>query len=139
MVHHIAQNIYEAISFDKGKEPNYSQLTSYFISEGLFINNKGDEPMVKSVEGYVSFVKTLINSGNILSLNESEISSDIQLFGKVGTITSRYKLEFTTSSGNFTRYGVNLFQVIKHHGQWLVASMCWDDKENQELFTTDLH
>ena len=138
MVHHIAQSIYEAISFKKGEQPDFNNLKSYFITQGLFINNKGEEPMVKPVDEYITFIKTLINAGTVLCLEESEISSDIQLFGKVGTITSQYKLDFETSSGSFTRYGVNLFQVIKHHGQWLVVSMSWDDKENQELFQSEL-
>lgn len=130
---HITKEVYAAISFEKGLVPHYDNLVSNFITEGLFINNKGETPIIKPINEYVTFIKNNVEAGNILSLRESEIDLTISLFGNVGNITSKYKLDFETKEGNFTKYGVNLFQIIKKDTQWKVVSMCWDDRDDKIL------
>ncbi len=129
----ITQKVYEAISFDKGSNPSYEKLKACFIDEGLFINNKGDSPMIKSVDDYIAFIKEMVNNKNILSLSEKELKFECQVIGKVASITSSYQLDFETQQGSMTRYGVNLFQLIFKDGEWLISSMCWDDKEDKSL------
>lgn len=130
----ITKEVYESISFEKGSLPHYDNLISNFIGQGLFINNKGETPMIKSINDYVTFIKNNVDAGNILSLRESEIDVSISLFGNVGNIVSKYQLDFETSSGSFTKFGVNLFQIIKQDSKWKISSMCWDDKDDKSLF-----
>ncbi len=89
--------------------------------------------MIKPINDYVVFIKKNVDTGNILSLRESEIDSSILLFGNIGNIVSQYRLDFETSSGKFTKYGVNLFQIIKYDSGWKISSMCWDDKDDKSL------
>ena len=138
MPKNIPKEIYKHFSFQEGGQPNFERMLSYFISEGLFINNKGDSPLVKPLAEFVSFIKGNIEARNILSIDESEIENNVTLFGKVGHIASRYKLEAKTRNGVQTRYGVNLFQVIKFGTEWKVSSMCWDDYPDKRLFEIDL-
>ena len=133
MPKNITKKVYESISFEKGFAPQYENLIANFIDEGLFINNKAEVPMIKPINDYVTFIKKNVNMGNIVSLKESEIDSSISLFGSVGNIVSQYRLDFETSSGKFTKYGVNLFQIIKHDSEWKIVSMCWDDKDDKSL------
>ena len=133
MPKNITTKIYQSISFKKDSLPQYQNLISNFIDEGLFINNKGDTPMIKPINEYIKFIKTNVDAGNILSLEESEIDISISLFGNVGNIVSQYKLEVETPNGSFTKYGVNLFQIIKKDSQWFVTSMCWDDRDDKSL------
>ena len=130
----ITKEVYKAISFEKGSAPDYDNLISNFITEGLFINNKGETPMIKPINDYITFIKSNVDAGNILSLTESEIDSTVSIFGNVGNIISQYKLDFETSAGTFTKYGINLFQIIKKESEWKITSMCWDDKDDKELF-----
>ena len=134
MPKNITKEVYASISFEKGSEPQYKNLISNFIDEGLFINNKGETPLIKPINDYIEFIKNNVTAGNILSLTETEIDSSISLFGNVGNIISQYKLDFETSTGNFTKYGINLFQIIKKDSEWKIASMCWDDKDDKSLF-----
>ena len=80
-------------------------------------------------------IKNNIENGNILSIQETEISQNIQVFGNVAQITSDYKLVFEGKQSSQVRYGVNLFQVINNNGQWLVSSMCWDDRNDKSLLS----
>ena len=138
MPKNIPQEIYQHFSFQEGGAPNFAQMLSFFVPEGLFINNKGDKPLVKSLAEFVSFMKGNIDEGNILSIDESEIENNVTLFGKVGHIASRYKLVANTRNGVQVRYGVNLFQIINYGKEWMVSSMCWDDYPDQRLFGIDL-
>jgi hypothetical protein len=134
MPKNIPVEVYEAISFQEGSEPDYEKLLSYFVAEGLFINNKGETPMTKSLRDYAAFIKSNIDAGNILSISETEVENSVSLFGKVGHIVSRYKLEVKTRNGTQTRYGVNLFQAVRSGTVWKISSMCWDDYPDQRLF-----
>lgn len=138
MPKNIPKAIYKHFSFQEGGQPNFARMLSHFVPEGLFINNKGDNPLVKPLTDFVSFIKGNIDAGNILSIDESEIANNVTLFGKVGHIASRYKLEAKSRNGVQTRYGVNLFQVIRLGTEWKVSSMCWDDYPDQRLFEIDL-
>ena len=46
MVENIPKSIYENFSFKEGEKPNFDKMLEHFIPEGLFINNKGETPMV---------------------------------------------------------------------------------------------
>lgn len=134
MLENITKEVYEAISFEKGSTPKYNELISNFIEEGLFINNKGDTPMIKPINEYVTFIKNNVDAGNILSLKESEVDSSITLYGNVGNIISQYQLDFETASVKTTKYGINLFQIINIGSEWKIVSMCWDDRSDKSLF-----
>ena len=134
MLKNIPTKVYEGISFEKGSFPNLSTLSNYFIDEGIFINNKGTEPVIKSVPQYIQMISSNIENGNILSIKESELENSIQIYGKVAQVSSKYCLEFEGKGGFSTRYGVNLFQLILHNETWLISSMCWDDREDKSLF-----
>ena len=134
MPKNIPRIVYESFSFQEGSQPNFEKLLSCFVDEGLFINNKGENPMVKPLKDFVSFITSNIEAGNILSINESEVENSVTLFGKVGHIVSRYVLEAKARSGMQTRYGVNLFQIIKVGTEWKISSMCWDDREDKSMF-----
>lgn len=138
MPKNIPKEVYESFSFQEGSQPDYERLLSYFVVEGLFINNKGENPMVKPLKDYVAFIKSNVEVGNILSIKETEVENNVTLFGKVGHIASRYKLEAKTRGGMQTRYGVNLFQLIKFGSEWKISSMCWDDYEDQRFFEVNM-
>ena len=133
MLKTISEKVYEGISFSKGNKPRFNLLKSCLIEQGIFINNKGESPIIKPVLDYIEMIDSNINLGNILSIQETEIEQQVEEFGSVAQIKSSYKLDFEGKKGVQTRYGVNLFQLINHNGQWLISSMCWDDKPDKSL------
>ena len=135
MLKDIPAQVYSGISFEKGVLPNLSILESCFIEDGLFINNKGDMPVIKRVSDYTKMIKDNIDNGNIISILESELKNEVRVFGKVAQIASEYQLVFEGKSGVQTRYGVNLFQLVLVADKWLITSMCWDDKTDHSLLT----
>ena len=133
MLKEIPARVYEGISFSEGSKPDIGLLNSCFIEQGLFINNKGDSPIIKSVPDYISMIISNIDNGNIVSIKERELSNTAEVFGRVAQVSSEYELTFVGKNGSQTRYGVNLFQMIKNGGTWLISSMCWDDKDDRSL------
>ncbi|MEC8523957.1 MAG: hypothetical protein VXZ24_06940 [Pseudomonadota bacterium] len=135
MLKEIPAKVYRGISFEKGGSPDFDLLASCFVEQGIFINNKGDTPVIKTVPAYISMIGSAIESGTIISIKEMELSSSIQIYGKIAQISSEYELTFEGKQGIQTRYGVNLFQLIFQNDQWLISSMCWDDRADKSLLT----
>ncbi|MBK8188765.1 MAG: hypothetical protein IPK77_16765 [Cellvibrio sp.] len=129
----IPRTVYEGISFKSGEFPNFELLKSCFIEQGIFINNKGEVPLIKSVPEYISMIGNNISNGNIISIHEKELASEVEVFGRVAQIKSEYSLVFEGKGGVQVRYGVNLFQAIDFSGKWLISSMCWDDRADTSL------
>jgi hypothetical protein len=135
MPNEIPSRIYQGISFLRGEAPDFKLLASCFIEQGIFINNKGESPVIKSVPDYFSMIGSAIESGVIISLQETELSQSIQIYGKVAQISSEYQLIFEGKQGKQIRFGVNLFQLILKNECWLVSSMCWDDRPDKSLLS----
>lgn len=138
MLQEIPKTVYEGISFNKGQMPNFELLASQFMPDGLFINNKGESPIVKSVPDYISMIEENINAGNIKSIKEIELCNHVEVCGNVAQIKSEYELRFEGKVGSATRYGVNLFQLVKQGDKWLISSMCWDDRADRSLLSYEL-
>ncbi len=135
MIQNIPAQVYQCISFAKGTTPDLELLASYFIKEGVFINNKGESPIIKPVFDYIAMIKNNIENGNIVSIQETEIAQSVQTFGNVAHISSEYQLIFEGKQGSQIRYGVNLFQLILDNGEWRISAMCWDDRADQSLLS----
>jgi len=133
MLKEVPSKVYRGISFEKGESPNFDLLASCFIEQGIFINNKGDTPVIKSVSAYIDMIGSAIKNGVIVSIKEVELSNSVQKYGRVAQISSEYELTFEGQQGIQTRYGVNLFQLIFKDDQWLISSMCWDDRADKSL------
>lgn len=138
MLESIPRTVYEGISFKSGGTPNFELLKSCFIDQGIFINNKGETPIIKSVTEYISMISNNIANGNIISMHEKELISEVEVFGHVAQIKSEYSLVFEGKNGIQVRYGVNLFQVIQFGGKWLISSMCWDDRADTTLIKSNV-
>ena len=136
MLKFIPGEVYAALSFRKGGSPDFDRLSTFFLPEAVFINNKGEAPVVRVLGDYITMMETAVSSGQLLSLRETEIEQTCQIFGKVAQITSAYELLFDTPDGMRTRYGVNLFQMVCIKDQWQISAMCWDDRPDQTLLSS---
>lgn len=133
MLKDIPSIVYKGISFSKGSKPNFDTLPPCFIEKGLFVNNKGNSPVIMSVSDYIFMLNTNVDNGNIVSIEETELSNNVSTFGGVAQISSEYKVTFEGKNGLHTRFGINLFQLIEMNGKWLISSMCWDDRSDKSL------
>lgn len=138
MLKEIPTKVYRGISFEKDGSPDFDLLASCFIEQGIFINNKGDTPVIKSVSAYIDMIGSAIKNGVIISIKEVELSNSVQKYGRVAQISSEYELTFEGRQGIQTRYGVNLFQLIFQNDHWLISSMCWDDRADKSLLTQNV-
>ncbi|TNC85839.1 MAG: hypothetical protein CSH37_06310 [Thalassolituus sp.] len=133
MLKEIPAKVYQAISFEKDGSPDFDLLASCFIEQGIFINNKGDNPVIRSVPAYIDMISSAMKSGIVISIKEVELSNSVQKYGRVAQISSEYQLRFEGQKGIETRYGVNLFQLVYQNDHWLISSMCWDDRVDKSL------
>ena len=138
MLKEVPAKVYRAISFEKDGTPDFDLLASCFIEQGIFINNKGENPVIKSVSAYIDMIGSAIKNGAVVSIKEVELSNSVQNYGTVAQISSEYELTFEGQKGIETRYGVNLFQLVYQNDHWLISSMCWDDRPDKSLLAQNV-
>ena len=120
MLKFIPSEVYAALSFRKGGRPDLERFETFFLPQAVFINNKGSEPVISSLQDFTSMIDSLISNEVLYSLRETEINS-------------AYELLAHTKDGITPRYGVNLFQFVQSHDRWLISAMCWDDRPDGTL------
>ncbi|WP_300428236.1 hypothetical protein [uncultured Thalassolituus sp.] len=133
MLKFIPSEVYAALSFRKGGRPDLERFETFFLPQAVFINNKGSEPVISSLQDFTSMIDSLISNEVLYSLRETEIEQTCQVFGKVAQINSAYELLAHTKDGITPRYGVNLFQFVQSGDRWLISAMCWDDRPDGTL------
>lgn len=119
--------LYSSICFEKGELPNVDGLRKLFMGDGMLINNNGEQPLVFSVDTFISAFETQIQSGAVWQLNEMEIQGVTEEFGKIAHRFSTYAL-FLNDQREPVSNGINSIQLIKDNGFWKVSCMTWNDQ-----------
>jgi hypothetical protein len=124
----LTRDLYAAISFKPGEEPDLEGLKRLFWPPGLLINNNEANPVVWEVEGFIATYRQQIESGAVLSFLEKEIAGRTDLFGTVAHRLSTYEARFRTADGDFPVRGINSIQYLKTDNSWRVVSILWNDE-----------
>lgn len=116
---------YAWISFKKGAKPEYEKIHDYFIPQAHLIYFPNDSMEVYSLDQFVNVYKGMIESGQVQSFYEEELSGKTDQYGRMAQRLSTYKTYINTMD-SISERGVNSFQLIKTPGGWKVSSIIWD-------------
>jgi len=130
----VIAKVFEAICFEKGDRPNMLKLIPLFMTDGRLIDYNGDEPLILGVKDFVAHFENQFDQGLILELEDKEVSSKTEIFGKIAHRTSLYEARFKSSDPEPFAAGVNSIQMIKLNGNWKVSSMAWNDDKDFNFF-----
>lgn len=130
----VVNKLYTNLSFKPNQSPMLAKLNDIFYGEGMFINNGGDDPKAYTLQEFSSIISGQVKSGKVKAFNEEEISSSIDLFGKIAHCFSSYESGYILAGREdyVTKRGINSIQLIKVNGKWLIHSVIWNE-ENEEL------
>lgn len=125
----LTRDLYAAISFEEGGEPELEKLKRLFLPQGLLINNNSEEyPVIWDPEEFIATFRQQIDSGAVISFREREIAGRTELFGTVAHRLSTYEARFRTADGDFPVRGINSIQYLKTDNSWRVVSILWNDE-----------
>lgn len=130
----VINNLYSYLTFEKKETPKLDKLKYIFYGKGLFVNNSADEPNSYTLLEFKDIIHTQIRTGKVLAFKEEELSSKVELFGKIAQCFSTYEAGYILAGRDdyITKRGINSIQLVKVNGKWLIVSVIWNE-ENEEL------
>lgn len=124
----LTSKIYSSICFKEGKKPALDKLKDIFIKEGRLINNNPKNPVIMTVEQYITIFNTQIEQGIIKEFFEEEIAHRTEVFGKLAHRFSTYKTIFRMHGVEVRNIGINAIQFVRIDNKWLISGMTWNDE-----------
>ncbi len=124
---------YALISFEKGNKPNFDAFYDVFTPYATLLNFRNDSIEKFSISDFKVMFEEMVNSGQVESFHEVELSGETEYFGKIGHRISTYATYINTQDSIAER-GINSFQLINLDGKWMVNSIIWDiEKPGQPI------
>ncbi|WP_333819804.1 hypothetical protein [Ohtaekwangia sp.] len=120
------QRMYQTLSFTDGTWENAEQLLEVFLPEGKLISNAEQSPQVWTPEQYIQTSRANLSKRHIRSVEEKELHSKTDLFGKIAQRFSTYQVRFNIDGKEVIRKGINAIQLIWKDGKWMIVSIIWD-------------
>ncbi len=117
------RELYAVISIKKGEIPDWKKFRSLFYPGARLISNSVAEPIVWTVEEFISYYKERIGDNTVREFYEGEISHKTEIFGKIAH-------RFSTYEARPYKRGINSIQLMKVSDQWLVTSLIWNDEDS---------
>lgn len=124
----LIDQVYQSISFDKGENPKIGQLENFFVEEGRLIRKEGDRLNIYKLKDFVSSFEASVASGDLSSLYQEEIVSDIVVKRDLGSCWSRFKACTDRNAQPYT-LGWNQFQLVKIDHRWYISQWIWEDDQ----------
>lgn len=122
----LANAFYKAISFQNVDSNKLDSLNRLFISSGQLIANTGEEPFFLTVKQYIDGTIPESKKEHLTVFEMNETCSKTEIFGKIASRFSTYKLHAKTVLMDYNTAGIYSMQFIKQHNKWLITSVAWD-------------
>lgn len=130
----LVTDFYQTLSFQSGEEPDLNTLESLFYDEAVLINNTFGRPLSFTPQSFAKAIQTQVADGTMLQFVQRELFSKTETFGKIAQRVSVYEYSFTDHESGRIPRGINYVQCIQTEGKWLIASMTWqDENENYHI------
>ncbi|OPX66041.1 MAG: hypothetical protein A4E37_01988 [Methanoregulaceae archaeon PtaB.Bin056] len=127
----VISQLYQSISFDRGDRPRLDMLRHIFLPEGVLINNKGDDPLIFSVDRFIDVVEERVRQGALEEFEEREVWSRTEHFGRIAQRFSTYEARFNRKDPKPSSFGINSIQLIKLGSAWMIVSIIWNDETGE--------
>jgi len=129
----LMKDLYRAISFGPGQEPDWDLLRHVFLPGGTLIPPKAanaEHAQVLTLERFIERASEQIRANSDLmgrGFREKEIARRTESYGPVVHVLSTYSGSFWNENQAATR-GINSIQVLLDDGRWWVVSILWADE-----------
>jgi hypothetical protein len=124
----LTAEFFRVVSFRKGEKPPYNVLHKLFVDNGLLIRNSLGTPEISNVSQFIEPRASLVNSGELTSLEEVEIAEITEIFGNVAHRFSAYEKSGTMKGVPFGARGMISTQFVMTPVGWKISAMAWDDE-----------
>jgi hypothetical protein len=127
----VVQHLYKGLSFDDGEWKDAAKIETVFAADARLIANFGTSPQIWTIAQYIESVRNNIAKQGVKAVDEKEIFSETDIFGKVAQRLSTYEIKFSFKDKEVVRKGINFIQLIYVDEKWKVNSIIWDRESDQ--------
>lgn len=128
-VDRIISDLYESISFDETKDPDYDKFKSLFIIGGRLISVGDTTSSRLTPTTYEKAMTKQRQNGKLIAFEEKELHRETEQYGNIMHIFSTYATETKTPQGKTSERGINSIQLMKKDGDWKVVSIIWYEED----------
>lgn len=125
----VVSELYESISFNENKEPNYEKFQSLFIDGARLISVRDTTSATLTPADYESIMNKRRSSGAMIAFEEKELHRETDKYGNILHVFSTYQIRTKTPEGEESARGINSIQLMKKDGQWKVTSLIWYEED----------
>ena len=127
----IVKALYESISFQPGKQPDYVRLRSLFHPDGRLIPSKTERTaplVIMDVETFITKSREFVVTTGLerQGFSEREIARRMDSFGSIVHLFSTYDSRHRANDAQTIQRGINSIQLVKDDNRWWVISILWD-------------
>ena len=125
--------VYQVISGPPGQKRDFDRMRSLFAPNATLkaIGPKGLRG--GSLEDYIGRNAAILEKEGF---TERELGRRVEVWGGLATAWSAY--DGRTANGSFHERGINSFQLVKIDGNWVVASILWQEATAENPLPADL-
>lgn len=127
----VVSDLYESISFNQEKEPDYESFKSLFVDGARLISVKDTTSYKLTPTDYEKSITQQRQSGKIIAFEEKELHRETEQYGNILHVFSTYKTHVETPNETDSARGINSIQMMKEDGQWKVTSIIWYEEDNK--------
>jgi len=125
----LMSNFFNLFTNIDDKIPNVKALKSFFIKEGIIINNSFEDPIVYNVDNFITPREEILTNGTLTDFSENEVSEKTEIFRNIAQRFCHYKKSGKLNGKPFASEGMKTIQFIKIANQWKISSVTWSDVE----------
>jgi hypothetical protein len=120
------RGVYDVISGPAGQKRDFDKMRAMF-APGATMRAIGPKGLRGgTVEDYIARNAAVLEKEGF---TERELGRRVELWGNLATAWSSY--DGRTANGSFHERGINSIQLVKTDGNWLVASILWQEETPQ--------
>lgn len=120
----LVKTLYDEVTFDPGQTPDWDKAKSMFLEEAVIVlRYSRDDMTVFNLQGWVDDFVTFIEDYSIEKTGFEERILDMKTFvyGDIASINVLFESHIPGTDRR--NKGVDIFQMIKKEGKWLIVSI----------------
>lgn len=127
-VNQAAAQFFAAVSFDEGGAPRLDELRGLFIERGMLINRSGDEPVLFTVDEFITTRRASLGAGGVTRYRVTSMSETTEIFGGVAHRACAFVRAGVKGGQPFEVRGMIFMQMLFTAAGWRLSAVAWDDQ-----------
>lgn len=125
----LTNRFFDLFTNSNNRIPKVDDLRTFFLPNGIIINNTGDEPTVYNLDNFIKPRLELLTNGTLINFFEKEVSHQTEIHENIARRICQYEKSGELNGKYFEGKGVKMMQFIKVNEVWMLSSVVWTDRK----------